>query len=1109
MEMASVPGAPRRVQRPVDTPAGRGYPWSVARRDWSASLTSRPTSGRRTALGLAIALAGGVLAVAFVAATKSPFQGLPFVLVIIAATIVGRGIAGAASVVIATMLLDFFVLEPTGRFKFASPAEFWALITFAATMIVVAQLVGWLESVGERERLERERAALLVRIGDAMSSAVGEDRALSNAVRLLVPAFADWSVVHLVRGDGSIRRAAAVHAQGGELEEALTAAADPDPDDERGAAAVIRTGSTERYTAPTPDEVRSMAADDGRLEAVSAGTLGSSIVVPLVVRDRTIGALTLVRSPKRVAFSERDVSFAEEIGERAALVVDNARLVDLERRSAGLNAVLQELTAALSASVTASDVGRTVVEQGTRALGAAAAAFALRLDDGRIELRESSGHPAEAIDARLSFSIDDPLPLSLAMRTGRPVVLRTIEERDRRFPALRDAPPFEDHALVCLPFIVRGSAIGGLAVTFGEPRTFEAWELAFMESIAAQAGQALDRALLFESEREANARLETGADRLERLLMVAYRLSRAHDRRTAARAVVESSVRAADAATSALLVVEAETNELVLESMSGDWAARGVDGPFRFPMSSPFASAEAARTGHPVWIESPDDWDALFPAGHHADVDAFDPIATAGLPLVVAGRTLAVLALGFDAVHAFDEEERDFLLTLAGLCAQNFQAALVLEQRESARAEAELAREQIEFLAEATRLLSSSLDVEATIAELGRLCVPRIADWMTASVVEGPNLRQLVLSHSDPGKIDLVQRLQERLPFDSDARTGPARVLRTGESELIERVDDQLLKEAAPDAETLEEIRSLGLTSAVTVPLSAHERVLGTLTVAYAESGRHYDRDDLTFIESLGRRAAVAIDNARLFRDREDMARALQRSLLPRRLPSIPGVELAVRYIPFGEGNDVGGDFYDVFSGLDDGWGLLIGDVCGKGPEAASIVGIARHTVRGLATGSSRPSAILDSLNRAILDESPWDRFCTAAYVRLRADGLGGFRATVSLAGHLPPLVVSPDGSVRQVGAPGSLLGVLEHPELSDTVVDLSPGDLLVMYTDGLEEPGRDTGGFASVGTVLSRNVGRSADDVADELLRRFRGERGVAPRDDVAIVAVRIVEVA
>jgi GAF domain-containing protein len=1072
----------------------------VGPRDWSSVLLRRRDAWRRAALGILIVVVGFVPATLFVRSVDSPFPGLPFVLVIIAATIVGRRVAGAIGVVAAVLILDLYVVPPPG-FHVETRTDFWTLIAFGAVMLVIAQLVVWLEAVGERERGERERMALLMRAGDAVGSAVGPERALREVARVLVPGFADWAVVHVV-DDGVIRRVAAVHESGEEMTAALAEAPDPDPTAQAGAAAVIRTGRSEHYVSPSPERIRAMTLNDEHADVVLRAGIGSSIIAPLTARERTFGAVAVVRGRRREAFDAADVSFVEEVAERTALVVDGLRLVDLERRSAGLNAVLQELTAALSASVTASDVGRTIVEQGVRALGAAAAVFAVRREEGRIELREAVGYEGTDVGSHAVFSIDDPVPLSQAMRTGRPVVLRSLEERDRRFPALRGTAPHEDHALVCLPFVVRGSAIGGLAVTFGRARTFEPWELAFMESVAAQAGQALDRAMLFESEREVNLRLETSADRLERLLMVAYRLSRAHDRAHASTALVEASMRATDAATGALLLVDEDAQELVLEFSSGDWESV-AEADSRYPLSAPFATAEAARTGHPVWIESKGDWDLLFPDGHLASAGvAVEPIATAALPLVVAGRTLAVLALGYDGEHAFDEDERDFLLTLAGLCAQNLQSSLVLEERESARAEAELARERIEFLAEATRLLSSSLDFEATMSELAGLCVPRIADWLSVMVDDGQQIRRLVLSHPDPEKVELVERLQDRLPFDPHAAGGAARVLRTGESEFVEHIDDEMLKSAAPDEETLEAIRELGLVSAVTVPLSIQDQVLGTLTVAYAESGRHYQRDDLTFLESLARRAAVAIDNARLFRDREHMARALQRSLLPRRLPTIPGVELAVRYIPFGEGHDVGGDFYDVFAGLDDSWGLLIGDVCGKGPEAASIVGIARHTVRGLATAHSRPSAILQALNGAILDESPWDRFCTAAYVRLRADE-AGFRATVALGGHLPPMVLSADGTVRQVGEPGSLLGVLEHPEVSDAVVDLRPGDLLLMYTDGLEEPGRDTAGFASVETILSRSAGVSADEVVDELLRRFRD--GAPPRDDVAIVAVRV----
>jgi GAF domain-containing protein len=1074
----------------------------VGLRDPSARLWIGRKSWRRVALGILVAVVASVPALLFLRSVRTPFQGLPWLLVVIVATLLGGRIAGVVAVLVAVVALDWYVFPPEGL-SLGSGAEFWSIVGFVAVMLVVAQLVSWLEAVGNRERLERDRAALLVRIGDAMASAVGQERALREVARILVPSFADWAVVHLLRVDGSIARVAVVHAGGEEHEQAIVASREPDPADEHGVASVIRSGRTERFDAPEPDQVGVPTADQRQPNLATRGASGSSIVTPLIARERTIGSLTVARSPRRPAFSGRDVALIEEIGERSALVVDNLRLVDRERRSAGLTAVLQELTAALSAAVAPADVGRTVVEQGARALAAAGAVFAVRAGE-RVEVRESFGRRDHDVDALKTFSIDDPLPLSQAMRTGRAVVLRSIEERDRLFPALRAVPPLEDHALVSLPFVVRGSAIGGLALTFEGARVFEPWELAFMESIAAQAGQALDRARLFASERDANARLETSADRLERLLMVAYRLSRARGRSQAVRSIVEVGARAADASSAALMIVDRSNEELVVEHVLGEWG-EPVEAMGRIPLSAPSPGAEAARTGHPVWLESPEEREHAFPSAE-AVASFGGPLATAAVPLVVGGRTLAVLALGYGQQHAFDEDERDFVLTLAGLCAQNLQGALVLEQRESARAEAERAREQIGFLAEATRVLSSSLDFEATIAELADLCVPRIADWLNVVIHDGRDLRQLAMTHIDRGKLEIAERLQSLLPFDPDAPTGVAFVLRTGESELVERVDDEMLKAVAPDAETLEALRELHLSSAVTVPLVARDRVSGAMTLAYAESGRQYRRADLTFIESLARRAAVAMDNARLFRDRADMSRALQRSLLPRRLPSIPGVELAVRYIPFGEGHDVGGDFYDAFSGLDDSWGLLIGDVCGKGPEAASIVGIARHTVRGLAAAHSRPSTILEALNRAILDESPWDRFCTACYVRLRPDG-PGFRATVALGGHLPPIVVSPDGSVRRVGKPGSLLGVLERPEVSDIAFDLLPGELLLMYTDGLEDPGRTPSRRPSVERLLARSAGRALDVVVDELLARFRGNEGVPPRDDVAILAVRVAD--
>jgi K+-sensing histidine kinase KdpD len=412
----------------VDTASSRGYPCSVGPSEWSSALLTARRTGRRIVLGVLVAAVASVPAVGLVRAIHTPFRGLPFVLVIVAATLVGGPVAGFVAAALAVLAVDWFIVPPAGL-SFSPGTQFWSLVFFASIMFVIAQLVGWLERTAEQERLERERAALLVRIGDAMSSAVGQERALREVARILVPSFADWAVVHARRGDGSIARVAAVHAAGEELERELLSSPEPDPAADRGVAAVIRSGRTERYVSPAVEEVRRMTADEKQLDVVLRAGLGSSVVVPLTARERTLGALTVVRSPRRPLFSDRDVALVEEVGERSALVVDNLRLVELERRAAGLTAVLQELTAALSAAVTPADVGQIVVEQGTRALAASAAVFAVRGDEGRVELREAFGFDDAAPTVMRAFSIDDPLPLSQAMRTGRAVVIRSGEPR--------------------------------------------------------------------------------------------------------------------------------------------------------------------------------------------------------------------------------------------------------------------------------------------------------------------------------------------------------------------------------------------------------------------------------------------------------------------------------------------------------------------------------------------------------------------------------------------------------------------------------------------------------------------------------------------------------
>ena len=331
-------------------------------------------------------------------------------------------------------------------------------------------------------------------------------------------------------------------------------------------------------------------------------------------------------------------------------------------------------------------------------------------------------------------------------------------------------------------------------------------------------------------------------------------------------------------------------------------------------------------------------------------------------------------------------------------------------------------------------------------------------------------------------------------------------MVRTGRSEIYEDIPDALLVQAAVDQEHLEILRGLQLRSVITVPLTARGRVFGVMTLVFAESGRRYGPADLALAEDLARRAALAVDNARIYQERDHIARTLQRSLLPPRLPDIPGMEIAGRYRAAGAGNDVGGDFYDAFEAADGSWVVVIGDVCGKGPEAAAVTGLARHTIRAAAMRERKPSEILTTLNDAVLQQRSDHMFCTVAYVRVRPNP-GGARLTICCGGHPLPVVLRADGTVLAAGSPGTLLGIFPDPELVDRTVDLGPGDALVLFTDGVIEEHGDGEMFGRDGMtdLLRESVGRKAEEIAEAIEQAVVAFGPAAPRDDIAIVVLRV----
>ena len=243
--------------------------------------------------------------------------------------------------------------------------------------------------------------------------------------------------------------------------------------------------------------------------------------------------------------------------------------------------------------------------------------------------------------------------------------------------------------------------------------------------------------------------------------------------------------------------------------------------------------------------------------------------------------------------------------------------------------------------------------------------------------------------------------------------------------------------------------------------------------------------------------------------ERSRVAAALQASLIPGELPGIPAAEVASRYEPAGDGREIGGDFFDVFPLGDDVWGLVLGDVSGKGAEAAAVTALARYTLRTLARATHRPSRTLRNLNARLLASTDVERHCTLVYAIARAHP-AGLELTVSLAGHHPPLVLRAGGTVEPVGGLGTALGLIADPDLSDTRVFLGAGDLLCMFTDGLVEArgGSDLFGTDRVATLLAEQGRSSVEDIAAELVaaaRTFHGGRDLT--DDLALLMLRVNE--
>jgi len=423
---------------------------------------------------------------------------------------------------------------------------------------------------------------------------------------------------------------------------------------------------------------------------------------------------------------------------------------------------------------------------------------------------------------------------------------------------------------------------------------------------------------------------------------------------------------------------------------------------------------------------------------------------------------------------------------------------LALQNERAAREAGERAQNRLAFLTEASTLLAASLDYEETLRNVARIAVPRFADWAAVDVLdEDGRIKRLAVAHVDPAKVVFAHELQRRYPPDPAAPRGVYHVIRTGQAELYREITDEMLVAGARDEEHLRLIREVGLTSAVVVPITIRDETVGAITFVWAESKRTYTTEDIHLAHDLARRAAAAIDNARLYRRARNIAETLQRSLLLKDLPDLPGISIAARYLPARREAEVGGDWYDAFPLPDGRLALVMGDVAGRGVEAAAVMGQIQNALRAYALEGHGPAAVLERLNRVVELRG----MATVFYVVFDATH---WTLQYANAGHLPALIRSPDGTVEFLEEGGSLpLGGAFGAVYREATHPITPGSALVLYTDGLVETRGE-----SIDTRLehleraSREYSRiGPEELLDHLIASMLG--GEAAPDDVALLAL------
>jgi PAS domain S-box-containing protein len=762
--------------------------------------------------------------------------------------------------------------------------------------------IGVVQDITARKRAEegaeaaQRRLAFLAEASAILSSSLDYQTTLENVARLAVSGLGDLCSIDMVE-DGLVRRVALAHVnpKKQKLFEAMDPVYRPDPKSRHPVLRVTKRRRPELVNGLSDDTLKEAARDEAHLKALRALGVHSAMVVPLVAGPRTLGAVTIVSAESSRVYDQADLALAEELARRAALAIENARLFQetenarqAAEQSANRTARLQSVTAALSEALTPSEVGLRVIDAAMAEMAGRSGIVIMFAPDEHLQIVATKGESKEFRKSWEAFAENPPEPILSAIRQGVPFFAETSRELLSEFPALSALDVPADRSFACVPLTIEGRATGAMVVSFDQ-RTFSGEEREFIQALAGQCAQALERARLYEAEVQSRAAAEEARQRVDFLAATSpVFLSGSVDYQGTLRRLAELIVpRFADWCSIDLLDAEGQLQRVIVlhhDPKKTELATRLQE---RYPAQVQTESGprNVVRTGQPEIY--PTIADEMLRAAAQ-DADHLKTLRGLGLksaicaPLKARGKTLGAISFvtAEESDRQYSEDDLDFVEELCNRAALAIDNAALYDAEQKARAAAEAAQQRLWFLAESNAVLSSSLDFETTLARVAGLAVPWLADCCVAHVFpqDGIDARTSVC-HADPAKEDLVRQLHTHYVPSPDQPHPLMEMIQTQAPVLLENIDASEPATIVQDRRHAEILRKLDFKSYMAVPLIARGRLFGALTFARSDVDRRYTQQDLSLAEELARRAALAIDNARLYENAQRVQEALRVAL--------------------------------------------------------------------------------------------------------------------------------------------------------------------------------------------------------------------------------------